>query len=280
MTKKKLLYLVLAIALLEVAVLVIFGAFDSSSGQPGQVILRVGPVEVVNHEFALPDFQDVPQWNLDGTPEGEPTFWGLNKTTTVMTLLIDLLIIAFAWLGSRTLRQIPGRLQSMFELIVEMFATLVEQALGPDGRRHIPMLGSLFLFLWISNIIGFVPLTEEPTRDLNVPIAHMLVVIAIVHFEAIKAKGFGAYLKSYNEPFFIMMPLNVVGEIAKGVSLSFRLFGNILGGAIIIIVISYLTKYFLMPVGLNLFFGLFVGTVQAFVFTMLAMTYIAVAVAE
>ena len=77
-----------------------------------------------------------------------------------------------------------------------------------------------------------------------------------------------------------MMPLNVVGEIAKGVSLSFRLFGNILGGSIIVIVISYLTKYTLLPAGLNLFFGLFVGTIQAFVFTMLGMTYIAVAIAD
>ena len=108
----------------------------------------------------------------------------------------------------------------------------------------------------------------------------MLVVLFIVHFEAIRVKGIGAYLKSYNEPFFVMLPLNVIGEIAKGVSLSFRLFGNILGGSIIVIVISYLVKYTVIPVGLNLFFGLFVGTIQAFVFTMLAMTYIAVAIAD
>ncbi len=67
-------------------------------------------------------------------------------------------------------------------------------------------------------------MAEEPTRDLNVPLGHMFVVMFIVHFEAIRAKGLRAYLKSYNEPFFIMMPLNVIGEIAKGVSLSFRLF--------------------------------------------------------
>ena len=108
----------------------------------------------------------------------------------------------------------------------------------------------------------------------------LIVVLFVVHFEAIRVKGLGAYLKSYSEPFIIMMPLNVVGEIAKGVSLSFRLFGNILGGAIIVTVISYLIKYTIVPVGLNLFFGLFVGTIQAFVFTMLSMTYIAVAIAD
>ena len=142
------------------------------------------------------------------------------------------------------------------------------------------MFGALFLFLWISNIIGSIPLTVEPTRDLNVPIGHMLAVLVVVHFEAIRVKGIKAYLASYNEPFIVMMPLNIIGEIAKGVSLAFRLFGNILGGAIIIMVISFLMKYVVVPVGLNMFFGLFVGTIQAFVFTMLGMTYMAVAIAD
>jgi F-type H+-transporting ATPase subunit a len=114
----------------------------------------------------------------------------------------------------------------------------------------------------------------------NVPFGQMLVMIFLVHYEAIRVKGIRGYTKEYFEPFFIMFPLNVIGEVAKGVSLSFRLFGNISGGAIIILVVSYLFKYLVFPVGLNLFFGIFVGTVQAFVFTMLAMTYIAAAVAE
>jgi F-type H+-transporting ATPase subunit a len=108
----------------------------------------------------------------------------------------------------------------------------------------------------------------------------MIAVIFVVHFEAIRIKGFGKYLKTYLDPFFIMAPLNVIGELAKGVSLAFRLFGNILGGAIIVMVISYLFKYTFLQVGLNLFFSLFVGSIQAFVFTMLGMTYIAVATAD
>ena len=84
----------------------------------------------------------------------------------------------------------------------------------------------------------------------------------------------------YTEPFFVMAPLNIITEIANVVSLSFRLFGNILGGAIIVMVISFLTRYVILPVGLNIFFGIFVGTIQAFVFTMLSMTYLAVAIAD
>jgi len=280
MTGKKLLIITAVIFVLEIIVLVLFGGFGHDSEKTGVVMREIGPLTLYKYDMGLPDLQNVPQWNLDGTPEGENTFWGLNKTTTVMLLLVDVFIIIMAFLGTRNLKPVPDKLQNFFEIIVELFNGLIEQTLGEHGRRHVPMLGSLFLILWISNIIGAVPLAEEPTRDLNVPLGHMLVVIFFVHFEAIRVKGLGAYLKSYNEPFILMMPLNVVGEIAKGVSLSFRLFGNILGGSIIVMVISYLTKYTVLPAGLNLFFGLFVGTIQAFVFTMLGMTYIAVAIAE
>ncbi len=280
MTGKKLLIIAAVILAFEIFFLILFRGFGPDSEKEGVVLGEIGPITFYKHDMGLPDLQNVPQWNLDGTPEGEPTFWGLNKATTVMLLLVDIFIIFMAFLSTRNLKMVPGRIQAFFEIIVELFKGLIEQTLGEHGRRHIPMLGSLFLILWISNIIGAIPLAVEPTRDLNVPLGHMLVVIFFVHFEAIRVKGLGAYLKSYNEPFILMMPLNVVGEIAKGVSLSFRLFGNILGGSIIVIVISYLTKYTLLPAGLNLFFGLFVGTIQAFVFTMLGMTYIAVAIAD
>ena len=280
MTRKKLLILAAVIFITEIIVLVVFGGFSADAEKENELLLKLGPVNIYKYDMGLVDFQNVPQWNIDGTPEGKYTFWGLNKATTIMLVLIDVFIIISAFFATRILKEIPSRLQCVYEIIVELFSGLVMQALGKEGKRHIPMLGSLFLILWISNIIGSIPLAEEPTRDLNVPLGHMLVVIFVVHFEAIRVKGLKTYLKSYNEPFFVMMPLNVIGEIAKGVSLSFRLFGNILGGAIIVMVISYLIKYAILPVGLNLFFGLFVGTIQAFLFTMLSMTYIAVAISD
>jgi len=280
MTGKKLLILTVVVVVLEAVVLIVFGGFGADSGNKGEVLCKVGSLTFYKHDMGLADFQNVSRWTLDGTPEGESTFWRLDKATTIMLLFVDIFVISMAFFATMSLKMVPGRLQNVFELIVDMFRTLVVQALGEDGRKHVPILGSLFLILWISNIIGAVPFASEPTKNLNVPVGHMLVVLFVVHFEAIRVKGLGKYIKSYNEPFFIMMPLNVVGEIAKGVSLSFRLFGNILGGSIIIAVISYLVKYMLLPVGLSMFFGLFVGTIQAFVFTMLAMTYMAVAIAD
>jgi F-type H+-transporting ATPase subunit a len=276
MTGKQLLILAIVILVLEAILLPIFGAFESGAEGEGEVLLNLGPIEFVKYEMGLADFQNVARWQVvDGS-----SFWSLNKDSVINILLIDILLILLSFLAVKKLSPVPGRLQSMFEIIVDLFNNLVEQTLGQDGRRHIPMLGSLFLFLWISNIFGTIPFMSEPTRDLNVTVGHMIAVIFVVHFEAIRVKGIGAYLKSYLDPFFIMAPLNVIGELAKGVSLAFRLFGNILGGAIIVMVISYLLKYTLVQVGLNLFFSLFVGTIQAFVFTMLSMTYIAVATAE
>jgi len=120
----------------------------------------------------------------------------------------------------------------------------------------------------------------EPTRNLNVPLGMGLMAVSIVHYMAIKNKGIGPYLKGFTEPFFPMAPINIVGEFSKAISISFRLFGNILGGAIILIVISSLVRFILLPVGLSLFFGIFIGTIQAFVFTMLAISYIAVELYE
>ena len=141
-----------------------------------------------------------------------------------------------------------------------------------------PLVAALFLFLLVSNWLGIIPHLEEPTKDLNTPLSLGLMGFVIAHWAGIRSKGFKTYIREYFQPIFFMMPLNVIGELAKVVSISFRLFGNIMGGAIIILVVSYLTWNVLLPPFLNAFFGLFVGTIQAFVFTMLTVVYIAVQV--
>ena len=100
----------------------------------------------------------------------------------------------------------------------------------------------------------------------------------IAHVAGIRKKGFKTYASEYFQPIFFMAPLNIIGELAKIVSISFRLFGNIMGGSIIILVVSYLTWSIVLPPFLYAFFGMFVGTIQAFVFTMLTVVYISVQV--
>jgi len=210
-----------------------------------------------------------------------------------MSFFVTGLVAFLCWLGTRKLREVPGRWQAALELLVEAFDGLVSQSVGSKHARiYVPMIGTLFLFVWTCNMIGLLPIPsleslgipipafEEPTGNFQVPIALGLLVALLVHTSEIKIKGLLAYIKGYFSPIPILFPLNFVGKISEIISISFRLFGNIFGGKIIILVVSSLVFYCLVPVGLNLFFGIFVGSVQAFVFTMLALTYTSIGIAE
>lgn len=202
-----------------------------------------------------------------------------NLEAIVMTWIVFSLLLFFAVLATWKRDFIPRRFQVVGEMIVGQLYQLTEDALDRErAKKYGPMICSLFLFLLLSNWLGIIPHLEEPTKDLNTPLALGLMGFVVAHYAGIKSKGFKAYAKEYFQPMFFMMPLNVIGELAKIVSISFRLFGNIMGGSIIILVVSHLTFSVVLPPLLNAFFGLFVGTIQAFVFTMLTVVYISVQV--
>jgi F-type H+-transporting ATPase subunit a len=201
----------------------------------------------------------------------------VNNHTLIMTWVVIGFTLLFAWLATRSRKMVPGPWQMIAELLVQMFKELVRDALGDAyEERYFPLICALFIFLLLCNWIGIVPGLEEPTKDLNTTLGLGLMGFIIAHGTAIKVKGLKTYLKEYFEPMFFLAPLNVVGEIAKVISISFRLFGNIMGGSIIIIVVSHLIWGLLLPPFLYGFFGIFVGTVQAFVFMMLTLVYISV----
>lgn len=200
-----------------------------------------------------------------------------NLDAIVFTWIVMLLILGFGVLSTRKRGVIPGSMQVVGELFVSKLYDLTEDALGRKmAKTYAPLVCALFMFLVLCNWIGIIPHLEEPTKDLNTPLSLGVMGFFIAHYVGIKTKGWKDYTKEYFEPFFIMMPLNLIGELAKIVSISFRLFGNIMGGSIIILVVSYLTYNILLPPFLNAFFGLFVGAIQAFVFTMLTVVYISV----
>lgn len=210
-------------------------------------------------------------------------FFGHNLTfnleVIVMTWIVMGILLVFGFLAAGKKRIIPGPFQVMGELFVSQLYTLSEDALDEElGKKYAPLICALFMFLLLSNWIGIIPHMHEPTKDLNTPLSLGLLGFFISHYVGIKTKGFKAYIKTYFDPFFFMMPLNVIGELAKVVSISFRLFGNIMGGSIIILVVSYLVYSLIIPPFLNAFFGMFVGAIQAFVFTMLTLVYISVQV--
>jgi F-type H+-transporting ATPase subunit a len=121
---------------------------------------------------------------------------------------------------------------------------------------------------------------HEPTRDMNTTIGLAIAMAVIAHLAQLRKKGLFGYIKDYFRPLWFMAPLNAIGRVVEVINTSFRLFGNIFGGAVIIIIISYLISSLVLPIGLSFFFGLFAGTIQAFVFTMLWLSYLAVSLSE
>lgn len=196
-----------------------------------------------------------------------------------MTWIVMVSLILFGFLATRKIEFIPNPFQVVAEFLVSGFYGLTKDALDEKmAPRYFPVICALFMFLLLSNWIGIIPKLYEPTKDLNTTLGLGLMGFFIAHHAGIKAKGFRKYAMEYFQPIFFMAPLNVIGEIAKVVSISFRLYGNIMGGSIIILVVSHLVYSLIIPPLLSCFFGLFVGTVQAFVFTMLTLVYISVQV--
>ncbi len=228
---------------------------------------------------------------------------GLNILTVFNTLVVMLVLFLLTYAGARRFALAPSRGQYAVELFAGVFDNLVSASLELENRqqnrRFFYLIASLFIFLLLSNFMSFLPTHyfEEPTADINCTMGLGLMGMAIATYCAIKVKGIKGYFEELLGPLWhqedatggaalagklsalFFFPLNIIGEIAKVISISFRLFGNITGGGIIIIVISHLVWNFsVLSIGMDLFFIFFVGTVQAFVFTMLTLTYISVAI--
>ncbi|HML33163.1 F0F1 ATP synthase subunit A [Sporomusa sphaeroides] len=197
---------------------------------------------------------------------------GFNLDTLYMTWLTMAILVVGSLLVRRNWALVPGGWQNFVELLLEGLLTQIESTIGHNGRKVAPLIITLFLFLLISNWLGLVPGFTSPTNDINTTLGLALMIVAIVHGYGIKTKGALAHFKHFIEPNILFLPINIIEELAKPVTLSFRLFGNILAGEILIIILGILVPYFVPTVWLA--FSVFVGIIQALIFTMLSMSYL------
>ena len=203
-----------------------------------------------------------------------------NSQTLVMTWISMVVVLFIGWLATRNLRVVPtSNWQMMMETVIEALHDQVEENMGPRGRGFLStFIVSLFLFLLVSNWIGLIPTMASPTNDLNTTLGLALLVIAMTHVLGLYVKG-GHYIGHFFQPFVPFVVINIVEELAKPITLSFRLFGNILAGEILIhILLVLLGNYSTVPSVVWIAFSVFVGGVQAFIFTMLSIAYIGSAV--
>lgn len=205
-------------------------------------------------------------------------FLGLtfNTETILMTWLAMAIVIFVSCLAVRNLKAVPTGWQNFVEMIVVWLHGQIDSMMGKRGRLLAPFIVSLFLFLLTSNLIGLIPTLASPTNDLNTTLGLALLVVTMVHCLGLYYKG-GHYIAHFFQPFAPFVVINMIEEIAKPITLAFRLFGNILAGEILIIVLLRLTENpFLMtpPSVAWLGFSIFISCVHAVIFTMLSMAYL------
>ncbi|MBN1640961.1 MAG: F0F1 ATP synthase subunit A [Anaerolineae bacterium] len=197
-------------------------------------------------------------------------------STVVNTWIIMAIVCGVLILMGRRMRVKPTRWQNALEWIVEAVDGLIRNMIPEEPRLFLPVVGTLAVFITASNLGGLIPGLKSPTTDINTPLALAIVVFFSVHYYGIWRKGVLGHLKHYVEPIFILLPIEIASELARTLSLTFRLFGNILGEEIVIAVLFLILPYFI-PVPMMLF-SIFTSVIQAYVFAMLTVVYIAGAV--
>lgn len=221
---------------------------------------------------------------------GLPTSWGVEYQHIVMAVVVFVLITVFSVVAWRKLKKAERRLvpedratsANVFEVIVEGLLRMMEDTIGSEARTHLPIIGAIFIYLLISNLMGVIPGLTPPTDNINTNAACAVVVFLYYNIMGIRAQGVKKYLKHLSGPILWLAPLmfaiELVSHFVRPISLSVRLFGNILGDHMVLGMFSQLVPL-LVPIIFQAL-AIFVAFIQAFVFTLLSIVYISMATAK
>lgn len=203
----------------------------------------------------------------------------------VLTFLFVCAVIVRTRYASASANLVPttkGGIATTFELAVEGIVNLMESVMGHDARKYLPLIGSLFIYIFVSNLLGMVPGINPPTSNINTNLACSLTVFVTYNVMGIREQGLKNYIKHFMGPIIWLAPLMIILELVshlvRPVSLSIRLFGNIMGDHMVLGVFTELTKVGIPVIFLGL--ALFVSFIQAFVFSLLSMIYISLATSQ
>ena len=236
-------------------------------------------------------------FNLDLPDTSIFTMKNFITQTTITLFVVTIALIIAAYAVTRKITKRPGRIQVLIEKVVTMLYNMVESTMGKHNLKFAPYIGTLFVSSIFGSVLGMTQIFRSSTADLSVTMAWALVTTGMVWYNNIKNFGLKTWLKGFTEPIFIMTPMNIISEIASPLSLAFRHFGNVAGGSVltglIYSALALLTNVVLgwipgaigqipffqagIPAFLSLYFDLFSGFVQALVFSLLTMVYVAAA---
>jgi len=205
------------------------------------------------------------------------------------TLIAAAIVLALGLrMRAKVTSGVPGKLQLFWETVVEQVSTLAESAIGPQGLPFVGLGLTIGLFILVCNWLAFIPSGDPgflapPTGDVNLPLALALIVFFTVHYNSFKSRGIRGYFKHYAQPYAALTPINIIEEITKPITLTFRLFGNIFSGVLMITVIVTLIPPFASWIGLAVwkpFDELFIGAIQAFIFALLTIMYLGMGMSQ
>lgn len=194
-------------------------------------------------------------------------------STVINTWFVMLALFVGVWLLTRKgFKEVPTGTQAFLEQAIEFLYWIIDQGFGKAGRRFLPIVGAYFVFILAMNISWFIPGMVPPTTDIMTTAALGVTAVLVVHFTGIREKGIGGYFHHYMSPVPVMAPMNIIEEFVKPFSLAIRLFGNMFGEKMVVSILFVLVPL-AVPVPVMML-GLLMGTIQAFIFTLLTTTYL------
>lgn len=202
-------------------------------------------------------------------PEVVFRVFGIPIRDTVISTWIMIAIIAGAAYA------IAPRWPAVLEMLVDFVTDSVSSSMSGPVAPYMALLGTLTIFIAVASSLGVVPVLVSPTRDINTPLALALVVFLAIHYYGIRAKGLGGYLKHVATPIYAL-PMEIIGQFSRTLSLTLRLFGNVISTELIVVVVTSLVPLF-VPL-IIIAFAMFTGALQAYIFTILAAVYLGAAV--
>ena len=197
---------------------------------------------------------------------------------TLIVVVVALLLVA---VGTKSLQAKPVGMQNLFEWYVEAVIAMAKDVMGEDNaRKYLPLIGSLGIFIFLSNMLGIIPGFESPTANINVTLSLALIVFVYYNFEGIRKNGVIKYFKHFAGPVWwlswLMFPIEIISHISRIISLSFRLFGSIRGDDMFTLVLLMLVPWVVPLPGFFMLFAF--GLLQTFIFMILTVVYIGGAV--
>lgn len=190
----------------------------------------------------------------------------VSSSVTVTWGIMAFLMI-FTLVFVRNLKMVPDKPQVVVEGLVNFINNFFTEILGEHGKRYIPYLGTVLIYLAFSNVSGLIGITP-PTKDINVTASLAIMSIVLIEYAGIHAKGGKGWMKSFGEPMIIMAPINFLELFIRPLSLCMRLFGNILGGFVVMELLKILVPV-IVPIPFSFYFDIFDGLIQAYVFVFL-----------